>query len=105
MLIILKTHFTSVNIEEIDYQWQTNGEQHLTSRFDLMKNRKGLILRRGQSFLFDVTLSRAYDSKSDGLRFYFTLDGTQKDESITSTQWNVQMTVYNKKLLRISVRF
>lgn len=64
-------------IRKIDPCLIINGLSHRTSKFDLM-NRKydpQLIIRRGQNFRLDITLSRPYNEDKDGISFIFTVDG------------------------------
>lgn len=66
-------------IRDIDPCIQRNGTEHHTDRFEVM-NREFeplLVVRRGQSFYLDITLSREYDPERDGVSFIFTVDGKQ----------------------------
>ena len=40
--------------------------------------KSSLVVRRGQEFFLDISLSRDYDSSYDGLSVVFTLDGIKK---------------------------
>ncbi|XP_014217646.1 annulin [Copidosoma floridanum] len=70
-----------LTIVRVDYCLSENGKAHHTSRYEV-SNRPSdealLVVRRGQSFVLDVAVSRNYDPKIDGMSMVFTLDGVKK---------------------------
>ncbi|XP_017755331.1 PREDICTED: annulin [Eufriesea mexicana] len=60
-----------------------NGENHRTSRYDLMTreyDEPRLVVRRGQEFYLNLTLSRDYEPSIDGMSIVFTVDGVEKPQ-------------------------
>ncbi|CAH0557745.1 unnamed protein product [Brassicogethes aeneus] len=56
-----------------------NGTDHHTEKFDLMTREidPQLVVRRGQPFYLNITLSREYNPEKDAVSFVFTLDGVE----------------------------
>jgi len=64
---------------------EENGENHRTSRYELMTRRgRGdkakLVVRRGQEFYLHLSLSRDYNYSIDGISIVFTLYGIEKPQ-------------------------
>ncbi|KOX78769.1 Annulin [Melipona quadrifasciata] len=60
-----------------------NGENHRTSRYDLMArqdDKSRLVVRRGQEFYLHLTLSRDYEPRIDGMSIVFTVDGVERPQ-------------------------
>lgn len=72
-----------LTVISVDPCFKENGLAHRTSRYEIM-NRTGsnsrLVVRRGQEFYINLTLSRDYDPTFDGLSVVFTLDGVKKPQ-------------------------
>lgn len=64
-------------IRHIDPCISTNGPTHNTSNFELMNRQiePQLVVRRGQPFQLNLTLSRPYNEQTDGISFIFTVEG------------------------------
>ncbi|XP_052759591.1 annulin isoform X1 [Galleria mellonella] len=60
-------------VQGIDFCIETNGEDHHTSKFNLMTRNvdRCLVIRRGQAFKLDLLLNRPYDANKDALSFIF----------------------------------
>ncbi|XP_043275141.1 annulin isoform X2 [Venturia canescens] len=72
-----------LTIVSVDPCFEENGIAHRTSRYEIMNRRGGksrLVIRRGQEFYLNLTLSRDYDATFDGLSIVFTLDGIKKPQ-------------------------
>ncbi|XP_053985887.1 annulin isoform X1 [Hylaeus volcanicus] len=72
-----------LTILDVDPCIPENGENHRTSRYDLMTrqdDKARLVVRRGQEFYLHLTLSRDYDPNIDGMSLIFTLDGIEKPQ-------------------------
>ncbi|XP_011505871.1 PREDICTED: annulin isoform X2 [Ceratosolen solmsi marchali] len=70
-------------IVHVDYCLDDNGDEHRTSRYDLMNREQKearLVVRRGQPFVLDLHLSRNYDPAIDGVSIVFTLEGVKKPQ-------------------------
>ena len=70
-----------MTILSVDRCIEENGTSHHTSRYEIMNRGDGksrLVVRRGQEFFLNISLSRDYDPAYDGLSVVFTLDGIQK---------------------------
>lgn len=67
-------------VQAIDFCNDTNGENHHTSKFNLMARSvdRSLVVRRGQAFKLDLLLNRPYDASRDALSFIFYVAGMQK---------------------------
>ncbi|XP_051167071.1 annulin isoform X2 [Leptopilina boulardi] len=67
-----------LTVTSVDPLIVENGKAHKTSKYELM-NRIGkdarLVIRRGQEFYINLTLSRNYDPINDGISLVFTLNG------------------------------
>lgn len=106
----------------MDYCIEDNGEIHRTSRYELMNRPDGrsrLVVRRGQSFVLDVTLSRNYDPATDGISIVFTVDGVQRPQyghgtlvatpvlhpgDVSDGTWHTVVQAYSESSLRIRVK-
>lgn len=66
-----------LTVQSIDFCISENGNSHHTSKFDVMKQEKnpGLVVRRGQSFLLDITFHRQFNTSTDAVSFIFTVAG------------------------------
>lgn len=66
-----------LTVQSIDFCLSENGNSHHTSRFDVMKKEKdaSLVVRRGQSFLLDITFHRQFNPSIDAVSFIFTVAG------------------------------
>lgn len=72
-----------LTIADVDPCLAENGENHRTSRYDLMArqdDKARLVVRRGQPFYVHLTLSRDYDPNLDGMSLVFTVDGVEKPQ-------------------------
>lgn len=72
-----------LTIHNVDLRIEENGENHRTSRYELMTrqdDRARLVVRRGQEFYLHLNLSRDYSSSIDGVSIVFTLDGVEKPQ-------------------------
>ena len=70
-----------LTVVHVDFCIDDNGEQHHTSRYELMNREPSqarLVARRGQPFVIDVSLSRNYDPAIDGISIFFTVDGVER---------------------------
>ncbi|XP_014223313.1 annulin [Trichogramma pretiosum] len=72
-----------LTIVNVDYCLDENGEAHHTGRYDLMTRDDGearLVVRRGQPFVLEVSLSRSYDPAVDAVSLVFTLEGVKRPQ-------------------------
>lgn len=72
-----------LTILDVDPCIAENGENHRTSRYDLMSRQNEetrLVVRRGQEFYLNLTLSRDYEPSIDGISIVFTVDGVEKPQ-------------------------
>ncbi|XP_011169553.1 annulin isoform X1 [Solenopsis invicta] len=72
-----------LTIDNVDTCIEENGENHRTSRYELMTrqdDRARLVVRRGQEFYLHLSLSRDYNSSIDGISFVFTVDGIERPQ-------------------------
>ncbi|XP_076656621.1 transglutaminase isoform X2 [Halictus rubicundus] len=72
-----------LTIADVDPCLAENGENHRTSRYDLMArqdDKARLVVRRGQPFYLHLTLSRDYDPNIDGMSLVFTVDDVEKPQ-------------------------
>ncbi|KOB66015.1 Annulin [Operophtera brumata] len=62
-----------LSVQGIDFCIEANGENHHTSKFNLMTRSvdRCLVIRRGQSFKLDILLNRPYDANRDAISFIF----------------------------------
>ncbi|KAF5298385.1 hypothetical protein FQR65_LT01163 [Abscondita terminalis] len=62
-------------IRQIDPCLKINGDAHHTSKYELMNRAidPELVVRRGQPFYLDITLSRPYNQEKDAISFIFTV--------------------------------
>ncbi|XP_077297889.1 annulin-like [Arctopsyche grandis] len=69
-----------LTVQSIDYRITENGFTHHTHKFEVMKKEKdpSLVVRRGQSFLLDITFNRAYAPSSDAISFIFNVADAEK---------------------------
>ena len=70
-----------IAIVNVDPLIGENGEDHRTSRYEIMNrsgNKARLVIRRGLGFYLNFTLSRNYDPNIDGISIVFTLDGVER---------------------------
>ncbi|CAG4998459.1 unnamed protein product [Parnassius apollo] len=60
-------------VQGIDFCTETNGENHHTSKFNLMTRSvdRCLVVRRGQAFKLDILLNRPFDANRDAISFIF----------------------------------
>lgn len=60
-------------VQGIDFCIDANGENHHTSKFNLMTRNENrcLVIRRGQPFKLDLLLNRPYDASRDAISFIF----------------------------------
>ncbi|XP_013182952.2 annulin isoform X1 [Amyelois transitella] len=67
-------------IQGIDFCNDTNGENHHTSKFNLMTRTvdRCLVVRRGQAFKLDLLLNRPYDPDRDAVSFIFYVADVEK---------------------------
>ncbi|XP_072936841.1 annulin-like isoform X2 [Epargyreus clarus] len=67
-------------IQGIDLCVETNGENHHTSKFNLMTRSvdRCLVIRRGQAFKLDLLLNRPYDAARDAVSFIFYVADVEK---------------------------
>ncbi|XP_063376431.1 annulin isoform X1 [Cydia fagiglandana] len=67
-------------VQGIDFCNETNGENHHTSKFNLMSRPEDrcLVVRRGQAFKLDLLLNRPYDASRDALSFIFYVSDVEK---------------------------
>lgn len=74
-------------VQGVDFCNETNGENHHTSKFNLMTRTedKCLVVRRGQSFKLDILLNRPYATR-DAVSFIFYVAGTKVVLVLNSTQ-------------------
>jgi transglutaminase 1 len=108
-------------IVHVDYCLDDNGDEHRTSRYDLM-NRElkeaRLVARRGQPFILELHLSRNYDPAIDGISIVFTLEGVKKPQyghrtlvasallhpgEVSDGAWQTVIEAYAENSLRIKV--
>lgn len=90
-------------VTDIDYLWEKNGVEHRTSRFDLMENHRGLVVRRGQEFIVDFRLSREYSSKLDRFSIdFFSLTETQSEK--INKPWKFKTSTKQGTTIRVIVR-
>ncbi|RVE54165.1 hypothetical protein evm_001288 [Chilo suppressalis] len=71
-------------VQGIDFCVETNGENHHTSKFNLMTRvvDRSLVVRRGQAFKLDILLNRPYDPAKDAISFIFNVsDATMRGPS------------------------
>lgn len=56
---------------------EDNGIHHRTSKYEPMRRDyfAQLVVRRGQHFKLNITLSRPYDEEKDGISFIFVVEG------------------------------
>lgn len=66
-----------LSVQGIDFCIEANGENHHTSKFNLMTRSvdRCLVIRRGQSFKLDILLNRPYDANRDAISFIFYAAG------------------------------
>ncbi|XP_075212942.1 transglutaminase [Lycorma delicatula] len=66
-------HDKVLAVQEVDLCLKTNSIQHHTEQYYAVRreNKPQLIIRRGQPFQVDITLSRGYDQKTDAVSFVF----------------------------------
>lgn len=64
-------------MQGIDFCIETNGENHHTSKYDLMTRPadRCLVVRRGQPFKLDILLNRPFDANKDAISFIFYVSG------------------------------
>ncbi|XP_068621101.1 annulin-like isoform X2 [Battus philenor] len=67
-------------VQGIDFCIDTNGENHHTSKFNLMSRSvdRCLVVRRGQAFKLDILLNRPYDANRDAISFIFYVGDVEK---------------------------
>ncbi|KAL4712854.1 hypothetical protein ACJJTC_011924 [Scirpophaga incertulas] len=60
-------------VQGVDFCNETNGENHHTSKFNLMTRPvdRCLVVRRGQAFKLDILLNRPFDETKDAVSFIF----------------------------------
>ena len=110
-----------LTIVHVDYCLDDNGDYHRTSRYELMNREDGkerLVVRRGQSFVLDIALSRNYDPAIDGMSIVFTLDGVQRPQyghgtlvaapvlhpgEVSEGAWQTVVEAYAENKLRLKV--
>ena len=69
-----------------------------------MKNHDALVVRRGQSFTIDLTLSRPYDPQYEDINVYFEFEKNIDKNSIPYNQWIIESKPNNdKSRLKINV--
>ncbi|XP_076271354.1 annulin-like [Rhynchophorus ferrugineus] len=80
-------------IRSIDPCIEENGYQHRTSKYDLMRREyyPQLVVRRGQHFKLNITLSRPYDESKDGISFIFVVDDEDKPTHGSGTMVGVPL--------------
>ena len=70
-----------------------------------MKNHKGLVVRRGQSFTIDLILSRQYDLKNDQIDVFFKFEKETETNSIENDAWYFETKLNgDMSKLKINVR-
>ncbi|XP_011689027.1 PREDICTED: annulin-like [Wasmannia auropunctata] len=75
-----KNDLPLLTIHNVDLCTKENGENHRTSRYELMTrgdDRARLVVRRGQEFYLHLNLSQNYNSSTDTIFIFFTLDGVR----------------------------
>lgn len=67
-------------VRDINACISLNGTAHHTDRYELMTRQidPQLVVRRGQHFRLDITLSRPYNEDKDGISFIFTVEDEEK---------------------------
>ncbi|XP_045490802.1 annulin isoform X1 [Colias croceus] len=67
-------------VQGIDFCIETNGENHHTSKFNLMTRDvdKCLVVRRGQAFKLDILFNRPYDAQRDAISLIFYVSDVEK---------------------------
>ncbi|KPJ06440.1 Annulin [Papilio machaon] len=67
-------------VQGIDFCIETNGENHHTSKFNLMTRNvdRCLVVRRGQAFKLDILMNRPYDATRDAISFIFYVGDVEK---------------------------
>ncbi|XP_050309877.1 annulin [Anthonomus grandis grandis] len=67
-------------IRSIDPCIEENGLHHRTGKYELMSREyfPQLVVRRGQHFKLNITLSRPYDESRDGISFIFVVEDEEK---------------------------
>ncbi|XP_014217645.1 annulin-like [Copidosoma floridanum] len=116
-----ENHTRSVlTIVHVDYCVAENAKAHRTSRYEVSNRPSGealLVVRRGQSFVLDLTLSRNYDPAIDNISMVFTYNGAKKSWhrsfDVTSNElhsnatskgiWQTIVESYEGNLLKIKV--
>lgn len=122
-LTIYGENYTSsvLAIVHVDYCLDDNGDQHRTSRYELMTREVSearLVVRRGQPFVLDLHLSRNYDPAIDGISIIFTLEGVKKPQhghgtlvaapllhpgEVSDGSWQTVVEAFAENSLRIKV--
>jgi len=77
-----------MKVEAVDFLIEKNTKYHKTDRYEITHERKKilatlpaeLVVRRGQSFDFDLTFDRPYNQQELDIRVTFTLDTTNMNE-------------------------
>lgn len=108
-----------LTIHNVDPCIEENGENHRTSRYELMTRRADrakLVIRRGQEFYLHLSLSRDYNYSIDGISIVFTLDGIEKPQyghgtlvatallnpgEISEASWQATIVAVDSSFLRI----
>ncbi|XP_014213359.1 annulin isoform X2 [Copidosoma floridanum] len=110
-----------LTIVHVDYCVPENAKAHRTARYEVSNRPSGqarLVVRRGQSFLLELTLSRNYDPAIDGMSIVCTLDGVERPQyghgtlvaspvlhpnEVSDGAWQTVVQAYADNSLRIKV--
>ncbi|XP_043465053.1 annulin-like isoform X2 [Leptopilina heterotoma] len=114
---------TVLTVDALDPLIVENGSAHRTSKYEIM-NRVGkealLVVRRGQEFYINLTLSRNYDPINDGISLVFKLDGAShttsgqrtlvaipvlgRNETSSDTTWQATVAESHENEIKIKIK-
>ncbi|XP_076166822.1 transglutaminase isoform X2 [Ptiloglossa arizonensis] len=110
-----------LTITDVDPCIHENGDAHRTSRYELMTrndDKARLVIRRGQEFYLNLTLSRDYDRNIDGMSLVFTLEGVARPQyghgtlvatpvlypnEISESSWKATVDAIGPSFLRLKI--
>lgn len=111
-----------MTVVHVDLSFHENGKLHHTDRYEIMsrEDKKAcLVVRRGQEFFLNLTLSRDYDPLIDGVSLVFSVEGVDQPlfghgtlaavplltpEEESDSPWQASVEAVDVNALRIKVR-
>ncbi|XP_043465051.1 annulin-like [Leptopilina heterotoma] len=113
---------TLLSVKTLNRLIVANGRAHRTSKYEIMSSvgkEAQLVLRRGQEFYINLTLSRNYDPINDRISLVFKLDGASnatigqrtlvvipvlgKNGTLSNTTWKATVSKTYRNIIQIKI--